>query len=139
MAYAAMNHVGQLEGEANRQGIAIALYKPHIWLFDTFEGLPEPSSTKDDPAAKSTWESLSNAPEGSGTPVNGGKFNGKVRWNYVPLETVQSNMQSTGFPSERVHFVKGKVEDTLTNKKQTLPERISLLRLDTDWYDSTKI
>lgn len=31
-------------------------------------------------------------------------------------------------------FVKGKVEDTVPEKA---PDRISLLRLDTDWYEST--
>ncbi len=43
-------------------------------------------------------------------------------------------MLSTGFPAERLHFVPGKVEDTMPG---TVPERISLLRLDTDWYAST--
>ena len=44
-------------------------------------------------------------------------------------------MQSTGYPSELIKFVKGKVEETLSIYK---PEKIALLRLDTDWYESTK-
>lgn len=32
-------------------------------------------------------------------------------------------------------ILKGKVEDTIPN---VLPDTISLLRLDTDWYESTK-
>ena len=43
-------------------------------------------------------------------------------------------MRATGFPSERLVFVRGKVEETIPG---TMPERISLLRLDTDWYEST--
>jgi hypothetical protein len=37
-----------------------------------------------------------------------------------------------------VIFIKGKVEDTLVQANQ-LPNAISFLRLDTDWYESTKI
>ena len=35
-------------------------------------------------------------------------------------------------------MIKGKVENTLRNK-QKLPKKISILRLDTDFYESTKI
>ena len=44
-------------------------------------------------------------------------------------------MASTGYPSERVHFIKGPVEQTLPDSKH---ERIALLRLDTDFYESTR-
>jgi hypothetical protein len=43
-------------------------------------------------------------------------------------------MRDTGYDSEKVFFVKGKVEETLPAHA---PDRISLLRLDTDWYEST--
>ena len=39
------------------------------------------------------------------------------------------------FSNERIHFVEGKVEDTIP---ATLPKRVALLRLDTDWYESTR-
>ncbi len=48
---------------------------------------------------------------------------------------VISVMKSTGYPFEKIHTVKGKVEDTIPG---TVPEKIALLRLDTDWYASTK-
>jgi len=51
------------------------------------------------------------------------------------LEEVKSNVYSTGYPNDRFHFIKGKVEDTLPGN---IPEKIALLRLDTDWYESTK-
>jgi len=56
-------------------------------------------------------------------------------WCYSSLEEVKSNLFSTGFPRENIFFIKGKVEDTL---KENLPGKLSLLRLDTDWYESTK-
>jgi len=51
------------------------------------------------------------------------------------LEEVKSNVYSTGYLNDRFHFIKGKVEDTLPGNT---PEKIALLRLDTDWYESTK-
>jgi O-methyltransferase len=48
---------------------------------------------------------------------------------------LDTNMLSTGYPEEKVHFIKGKVEETLPS---VLPDQLALLRLDTDWYESTK-
>jgi len=56
-------------------------------------------------------------------------------WCYAPLEEVQNNMARTGYPQDRIHFVKGKVEETIT--PESGPREIALLRLDTDWYEST--
>ena len=55
-------------------------------------------------------------------------------WCEAGLDDVRANLLGTGYPPERIHFVQGKVEDTLP---ATLPERVALLRLDTDWYEST--
>jgi hypothetical protein len=56
-------------------------------------------------------------------------------WCYAPIDEVMKNAFDTGYPGERFHFVKGKVEDTIPNE---IPEKIALLRLDTDWYESTR-
>jgi len=53
----------------------------------------------------------------------------------APLETVKRVLAETGYPVEKIHFVKGRVEDTIPANS---PNSISLLRLDTDWYQSTK-
>lgn len=53
----------------------------------------------------------------------------------ISLDAVQSVLNRTRYPEDKIHYVKGKVEDTIPS---TLPERISLLRLDTDMYESTK-
>ena len=41
----------------------------------------------------------------------------------------------TNYPKEKIHLIKGKVEDTIPEQA---PQNISILRLDTDWYESTK-
>jgi len=46
-------------------------------------------------------------------------------------------MSHGGVP--RVHYVKGKVEDTLRNASITLPLQIAVLRLDTDFHASTVV
>ena len=55
-------------------------------------------------------------------------------WCYSPLEEVKQNMMSTGYPVEKIHFIKGMVEETIPD---TMPGKIAVLRLDTDWYEST--
>ena len=54
------------------------------------------------------------------------------------LENVKKNFQTNTRENDNLICIKGKVEDTLKIKKN-LPNKISLLRLDTDWYESTKI
>jgi hypothetical protein len=49
-------------------------------------------------------------------------------------DDVAANMHATGFPAERTRYVEGRVEDTLPAHR---PDQIALLRLDTDWYEST--
>jgi len=55
-------------------------------------------------------------------------------WCYAPLEEVKNNLYSTGYPKENFMFIKGKVEETIP---AVIPDTIALLRLDTDWYEST--
>ena len=53
----------------------------------------------------------------------------------VSLEEVRENMASTGYPLERIPLVNGPVERTVP---EAAPAAICLLRLDTDWYESTR-
>ena len=93
----------------------------NIYLYDTFEGMSEP--THEDHLL-------------SDSAVNANAMLKKrpVYKCISSLAEVKSNMKSTAYPFEMLHFVKGKVEDTIPG---TLPSEIALLRLDTDWYAST--
>jgi hypothetical protein len=51
------------------------------------------------------------------------------------VQDVAANMRKTGYPDRRVHLIKGPVEETLPRNE--LGE-IAILRLDTDWYSSTR-
>jgi O-methyltransferase len=96
-----------------------------LFLYDTFEGMSEPTEadkTRDGEAA-------------SGLMAKDADKEKNTVWAYSTLETVQAGMRSTGYPDAGIHYVRGKVEDTIPG---ILPGQIALLRLDTDWYESTK-
>ncbi len=95
-----------------------------IFLYDTFSGMSEPTDIdkKTDGSLNATnaWIRRQN--------------NDRNDWCYASLEEVENNMAKTNYPKENLIFVKGKVEETLQTKT---PSNLALLRLDTDWYEST--
>lgn len=97
----------------------------NIYLYDTFEGMSEPTDLDKSFDGKSAEAQL------AGSDIN----NKHSVWCYSTLEEVRQNVLSTGYPADKFRFVQGKVEDTIPH---TMPEQIALLRLDTDWYESTK-
>jgi hypothetical protein len=96
-----------------------------LHLFDTYEGMPPPSDRDTRRSDERTAEELlaAESPEDS-----------KV-WAVATLDDVREGFAQVPYPPERVHFVEGKVEDTIP---EHAPQRISILRLDTDWYESTR-
>jgi hypothetical protein len=96
-----------------------------LHLFDTFEGMTAPTEKDKASSGKSAADILAETERKEGYSV----------WAFASLEDVQKNLASTGYPMDRVRFVKGKVEDTIP---AGAPEKIAFLRLDTDWYESTK-
>src|SRR5262249_17536057 len=95
-----------------------------LFLYDTFEGMTEPNATLDvdfsgNPAVND-WTEIQRR---------------GVKWAYASVEEVHDVMEMSGYPMDKVKFVKGPVEDTIP---ATIPASIALLRLDTDWYSSTK-
>lgn len=96
-----------------------------IFLFDTFEGMTEPGP-----------HDISIAGESAGSLLNGAVRTEEDRmWCYAPIHQVSQALALTNYPQERVHLIPGRVEDTLISRA---PEEIALLRLDTDWYESTR-
>ena len=97
----------------------------NIYIYDTYEGMAKPTEQDKNIVSESSaldkWNSL--------------QQDNHNAWCYSSLEEVKKNMLSTNYPAENIIFVKGKVEETIPN---TIPEKVSLLRLDTDWYESTK-
>jgi O-methyltransferase len=98
----------------------------NIWLYDTFEGMTAP--TGEDIEAGT---GISAAAMLETTPV----ADGNNVWCVAGIDDVRANVLSTGYPSDRFNFVKGDVSQTL---HESVPDTIALLRLDTDWYESTK-
>lgn len=96
-----------------------------LYLFDTFEGMSAPTD-KDVAIDGKTASELLETPRSTASDSP---------WCYAGLDDVRANLLSTGYPAERIHFVQGKVEDTLPARA---PQSIAVLRLDTDWYESTR-
>ena len=91
-----------------------------LFLFDTFQGMTQPSDA-DGEWEKQMWSKNQTATHN--------------KWAFSPIDEVKGNMGGTGYPPDRIHYVVGKVEETIPD---SAPESISILRLDTDWYESTK-
>jgi O-methyltransferase len=94
-----------------------------LFLYDTYAGMSEPTHHDTTSWGDSAAAMLGRYPRGTGP------------WCYASMGDVRANLISTGYPEEKIIMVAGKVEDTLPKH---LPGELSLLRLDTDWYESTK-
>lgn len=100
-----------------------------IYLFDTFEGMTEPTehdTSRLDPPALITWQEAAAREEGPWDEL----FSPEI----FDEASVRETVLSSGYPGERVHLCRGAVEETLPERG---PPELSLLRLDTDWYEST--
>ena len=99
-----------------------------FWLFDTFEGMSSPSEfdfkgEKNQDALNKHKKSL--------------RRDGTSNWCRGELDDVKNTINKTSDGLINVKFIKGMVENTL--RSDNLPNKIALLRLDTDWYESTKV
>ena len=84
-----------------------------LWLFDTFEGLPPP--TTDDPDYKIAK-----------------RYTGAYRGD---LDQVTELFRRCAM-LDQTRFIKGNLQETLTPPELT---RIAVLHIDADWYESVKI
>jgi O-methyltransferase len=94
-----------------------------LHLFDTFEGMPPP--TTEDRRIKGAPASELLASRERTANI----------WAIAGLDDVRAGMAETDYPADRIHYHPGLVQDTIP---PDAPERIALLRLDTDWYASTR-
>jgi hypothetical protein len=95
----------------------------NIYLYDTYAGMSKPQERDVMHSGQPACEILAEHTAGD---IN--------EFCYATLQEVQEHLFRAPYPREKYIFVKGKVEETIP---QTAPERISILRLDSDWYEST--
>ena len=93
-------------------------------LYDTFEGMSEPT------AVDVHFSGAQNALKQYKEKEKRGK-----KWSHGPLEEAKATIERSGYPQENIKIIQGDVIKTLP---QNVPQSIALLRLDTDWYESTK-
>jgi O-methyltransferase len=94
-----------------------------LYLFDTFEGMTPPTEKDLDYDGTPVAELLSRRPKTA------------KMWAVASLEDVQQGFEEIPYPADQIHFIKGPVEETLP---ENAPDQIAILRLDTDWYESTR-
>jgi len=106
-----------------------------IYMYDTFSGLTKPTehdyTCEDYTNFKMSSEEVYNRWKSS---IINDTTNG---WCYTPLEKVKNTLNSTGYDQTRLHYIVGDIMETLKDKRN-IPDKISILRLDTDWYESSK-
>jgi O-methyltransferase len=101
-----------------------------LHLFDSFEGVPEPDAAVDGQSALEDARQV------------GGGTGGKLVPIPLSVGTLEANKelleQTIGYDASRLRYHKGWFQDTLPAQADTVGN-IAILRLDCDWYASTKI
>jgi hypothetical protein len=106
--------------------LAAAVTDRKIWLYDTFAGMTRPTEhdiSSDGRSARAIQAAHQRKDHNA--------------WAYASIDEVKANFRREGLLSDRLVFRKGMVEETLAADPR--PEQISILRLDTDWYESTLV
>jgi hypothetical protein len=95
-------------------------------LFDTFEGMPPPTEADVDLQGISAERQMPTSKRA------------EVTYDVTcaaSLADVRSNIVKSGCDLSRFNFIQGLVENTVTDD---WCDKIAILRLDTDWYESTR-
>ena len=99
-----------------------------IYGFDTFEGIPKP-----------TTEDITMKDESMLDRYNLLKVDDKTsNWNYTKIDQVKDSYFQNTKKNSNLILIKGKVENTLI-EHQNIPDEISILKLDTCLFSGTKI
>lgn len=105
---------------------SLGVFDRRIWLYDTFAGMTPPSTEDvEGPTGRSASQLLEATPLADGNNV----------WCLAGRADVEANLALTDYPMHMFTLVEGDVCQTL---QETAPSNIALLRLDTDWYKSTR-
>lgn len=97
----------------------------HLYLFDTYEGMTPPGNKDISITGQSAVDMLDDDDKEDPQSV----------WCVASLDFVREVIGSVGYDPSKLHFIEGRVEETLP---AMAPAHISILRLDTDWYESTR-
>lgn len=95
-----------------------------IYMYDTYEGMSKPSDKDVNLSGVSAQDKWDERVSQGGTS----------NWLNSSLDEVKRNVSMAEYPDENLVYVQGMVEDTIP---EHMPDAISLLRLDTDLYEST--
>ena len=107
-----------------------------IYMYDTFAGLTEPSEKDYAVADSANYQMSSNeVKEHWLSKKVSAQENAWCNWS---LESVMASLSRTQYPGSYLHYIVGDIRQTLLYSKN-IPDEIAVLRLDTDWYDSSKL
>jgi O-methyltransferase len=98
-----------------------------VFLYDTFAGMTEAGEI-DRSFLNQSAINLMETSEPTSNSI----------WAKVTIEEVKKNLSNLDYSKNLIRYIVGDVRETLLTPKN-LPEKISVLRLDTDWFDSTYI
>jgi hypothetical protein len=128
---------GGLVGLMALANLRHGLKRRPLHLFDSFEGIPEPDPIMDGARAVAEVESVGCQPTGQLKSVSG--FYEKFASGIGTLDDNRNLLEKKiGYPQEFLHYHPGWFQDTVPADAETL-EPIAILRLDGDWYASTKV
>lgn len=97
----------------------------HLYLFDTFAGMPRPTGLDVSSSGESAAHILRRTRRRSGH---------NDAWAIASVDEVRARLLASEYPPRQLHLIEGMVERTVP---QAAPDEIAVLRLDTDWYAST--
>ena len=106
--------------------LALGIRDRELYLYDTFEGMTAPTEEDVDQLNRDAASQLKQ---------DASKKSESVVWACSGLDEVKQNIARTGYPADKIHFIQG---DILKTIPAHMPGTTALLRLDTDWYESTK-
>lgn len=101
-----------------------------LHLFDSFAGLPEPTA-EDGECVLGRAEAKAKRSLGAGGALR------PVNWDAADRKDSEELLARVGYPKEWIRYHVGWFQETLDSAEEIGP--IALLRIDADWYESTRL